>query len=64
MENTEKMVSITQEQYEEFLRLVSKDIPMQVKNINYCPSCEQFLGVETTRQEYCDNCGQALLWEY
>ena len=38
---------------------MEKDMPAKVKNNGCCPNCEKPL---QGKANYCDNCGQRLLW--
>ena len=68
-------VLIAKGAYKAYLKLlqesVEKQIPKKVKRkvrrgfttdlvSSYCPVCKKLLGVHIN---YCDNCGQALMWE-
>lgn len=42
------------------IEALEKQIPQRVMEDEYCPSCDEDIE-DCTR--YCQNCGQALLWE-
>ena len=56
-------IIISEEEYEEYLRLKEKNTPMK-KIETYChrlcPMCRYVVDNAVPRQNYCDRCGQSL----
>lgn len=56
-------IVISQEEYEEYKRLKSKNTPKKKRKspyLKYCPVCGYVVDNRVPPQSYCDNCGQRL----
>lgn len=49
--------------FEASIEAIQKQIPMEVKDMNYCPNCNRYLGCEHFKQKHCNECGQLLDWD-
>lgn len=56
-------VVISEEEYNEYLQLKQKNIPMKKTHYawnKHCPACGYVVDSNVPKQNYCDRCGQKL----
>lgn len=44
------------------IKALTKQAPMLAEDREHCPACLSHLGCEGFEQNYCDECGQKLIW--